>query len=57
MGGEVIRPTRLVDSKPSLLGLENNIVQSIKERGAGGTKLDQRGIQLVFPGFYLGLIG
>ncbi|MBP9702895.1 hypothetical protein KBD69_04360 [Candidatus Woesebacteria bacterium] len=47
MGGEIIKPTRLIDSKPNLLGLESSIVQSIKERGAGGTKLDQLGIQLV----------
>ncbi len=47
MGGDVIRPTRLIDSKPSLLSLESNIVTSIKKRNAGGTKLDQLGIQFV----------
>lgn len=55
MGGEVIRPTRLIDSNPSLLSHESNIVLSIKERGAGGTKLDQLGIQLIL-GFGIGSI-
>jgi len=47
MGGEVIAPTRTIDAKPSLLELELTIVDSIKSRGAGGTKLNQQGIELV----------
>lgn len=47
MGGEVIKPTRTIDVKPELLSLELAIVRDIKERTAGGTKLNQLGIELV----------
>jgi hypothetical protein len=47
MGGEVIHPTRQIDGKPELLDLEHTIVKSIRERSAGGTKLNQLGIELV----------
>lgn len=47
MGGEVIMPTRTIDTKPELLSLEHTIVTDIKAHGAGGTKLNQRGIELM----------
>lgn len=47
MGGEVIMPTRTIDAKPDLLSLEHAIVGDIRVRGAGGTKLNQRGIEFV----------
>lgn len=47
MGGEVIMPTRTIDANPDLLSLEHSIVGGIKVRGAGGTELNQQGIEFV----------